>query len=106
MVDDSEPLDRFEAWLLRQVSQVVEAGEVSSDLLTELRDEFEAAREKPPEVGSAEAVRTFAEIAEVSQARAAELLASLESQPPAMREIVLRRIAEAWLEGQRRARGY
>ncbi len=62
MVDESDPMERFEAWLLRRVAHAVEAGEVSSDLLTELRDEFEAVRETPPEMGMAEAVRTFAEI--------------------------------------------
>ncbi len=105
MVDKSEPLEHFESWLLRRVAQAVEAGEVSSDLLTDLRDEFEAAREKPPEVGIEETVRIFAEITRVSRERAEEMLASLEAQPSVTRETVLRRVAEVWLNGQPRAKG-
>jgi uncharacterized protein YidB (DUF937 family) len=36
--------ESFETWLLRQVAQAVEAGEVPAALLTELQDEFGAAR--------------------------------------------------------------
>ncbi len=103
MIDAVEPLDRFESWLLRRVAHAVEAGEVSSDLLTDLRDECEAARERPPEVGMAEAVHTFAEIVRVSHEQAEAMLASLKAEPSMMREIVLRRVAEAWLERERRA---
>ncbi len=98
-------MERFESWLLRRVAQAVEAGAVSSHLLTELRDEFEATREKPPEVGLAEAIRTFTEIAGVSQEQAEAMLASLEAQPSVTREAFLRRVAEAWLEEQRRTGG-
>ncbi len=103
MVDELEPQEHFESWLLHRVAQAVEAREVSSDLLTELRDGFEAARKKPPEVSMAEAVRTFAEIAEVSHKRAEQMLASLETLPAVTRDIFLRRVAEAWLEAQRKA---
>ncbi len=105
MIDDSETMGRFESWLLRRVAQAIEAREVSSDLLAELREEFAAAREKPPEVGMAQAIRTFAEIAGISHERAEEMLASVELLPVVTREMILQRVAEAWLEDQRRVGG-
>jgi hypothetical protein len=52
-----EPQTDFEAWLLRRMTQAVEAGEVSGNLLTELQAEIEAAREEPQEEGEAAAIR-------------------------------------------------
>ncbi len=74
------------------------------DLLTELQAEFEAARERPREDGEAAAVRQIAEIVGISEERAARVLASIEAEIATARQLVLRRIAEAWLEGQRKAR--
>ncbi len=101
MVDESDPLENFESWLLHRVAQAVEAGDVPGHLFTELRGRIQVAREKPAEVGMADAVRTIAEIAGVSRERAGELLASLETQPTVRREAFLRRVTEVWLEGQR-----
>ncbi len=35
--------------------------------------------------------------------KAADVLATMEAKPTVTREMLMRRIAEAWLEGQRRA---
>ncbi len=95
--------ESFETWLLRQVAQGVEAGEVPASLLTELRAEFEAARGQPQDEAYAAAVRQIADLAGVDQQEAAETLAALESQPTVTRELILRRIGEAWLEEQPKA---
>ncbi len=42
-----DPKEPFESLLLLRVAQAVEAGEVPADLLTELRGEFEAAKDRP-----------------------------------------------------------
>ncbi len=98
-------LKDFDAWLLQRVAQAVEAGEVPADLLTELQAEIEAARNRPQEESHAEAVRDMAERLGVPVAEAERTLAALEAQPTVTRELLMRRIAEAWLEGQRKARG-
>ncbi len=97
-----EPLEGFEGWLLRRVAQAVEAGEVPATLLTHLQAEIETARERPAAESHAAAVRHVAEIAEVDEAHAREVLEAIEAQPTATRELLMRRIAEVWLEGQRR----
>lgn len=98
-----EPMEGFEAWLLRRVAQAVEAGEVPTRLLTELQAEFEAARALPQYEGHAAAVRQIADLAGVDPERAAETLATIEAQPTVTRELLMRRIAEAWLAEQRKA---
>ncbi len=100
--DKTEPLENFESWLLRRMAQAVETGEVSVDLLTELRAEIEAARERPEEEGLAAAIQHIAALAEVPVEQAAETLAAIEAQPSITRQLLLRRFVEAWLEGQRR----
>jgi predicted transcriptional regulator len=45
----------------------------------------------------------MADLAGVDPEQAAEVLATLEAQPTVTRELVQRRLAEAWLMGQRRA---
>ncbi len=97
-----DSMELFEVWLLRRVAQAVEAGEVSADLLTEFRDAFEAAQLTPEVAGYAAAIWEIAKIAGVSEAQAAETLAAIEAQSEVTRERLLRRIAEAWLEGQRK----
>ncbi len=101
--DTPESLEDFESWLLRRVAQAVEAGEVSADLLTELRAEFDSARGRPEAEGHAAAVQHIAGLAAVPEEEAAKTLAAMEAQPAVTREVLLRRIAEAWLEGQREA---
>ncbi len=100
-----EPSESFESWLLHLVAQAVEAGEVPEALLTELWAEIEAVKESPQKEGHAAAIRQIADLADVNPEKAAEALASMEAQPTVTRELLMRRIAEAWLEGQREAWG-
>ncbi len=103
--NEPEPMVTFETWLLRRVAQAVEAGEVAAALLTELQAEIEAARDHPQEESHAEAVRDIAEQLGIPLAEAERALAAVEAQPTVTRELVMRQIAEAWLEGQRREWG-
>ena len=96
-------MESFETWLLRRVAQAVEAGEVPAALLTNLQAALEAGRAVSQEAGHAAAIRQIADIAEIPEKQAAEALAKIEAQPTVTRELLMRRIAEAWLEGQRRA---
>jgi len=94
-------METFEPWLLRRVTQSVEAGEVPASLLTELQAEIRAARGRPQTDGHAAAILQIADLAEVEPENAAEVLAFIEAQPTFTRELLMRRIAEAWLEGER-----
>ncbi len=100
--DEAEPLENFESWLLHRVAQAVEAGEVSAALLEELHGEVEAARERTQEEGHAEAVRDIAESLEIPLEQTERGLRALEAQPTVTRELLMREIVEAWLQGQRR----
>ncbi len=100
-----EPIEAVESWLLRCVVQAVEAGEVPAALLTELQAEIEAAKESPQEEGHAAAIRHIADLAGVDSEMAAEVLATMEALSTVTRELLMRRIAEAWLEGQRKEWG-
>jgi hypothetical protein len=91
-------MDTFESWLLHRVAQAVEAGEVSVDLLTELQSEFDAARARPQEEGRVAAIQHIVDLAGVQEEEAAQTLAAVEAQPNVTRELLMRRIAEAWLE--------
>ncbi len=93
----------FERWLVRRVAGAVEAGEVPAALLTELQEEFEAAREKPREESHAAAIRQIANLAGVPVAEARGVLEAIEAQPVVTRELLLRRFADAWLKGQQNA---
>ncbi len=95
----------FETWLLRRVAKAVEAGEVPADLLTELQAAMEEASDRPQEESHAEAVRDIAERLGMPVSQAEQSLAGLEAQPTVTRELFMRRIAEKWLEGQRRQWG-
>ncbi len=46
----------FESWLLHHVAHAVESGEVSANILTELRSDIERVRELPQKEGHALAV--------------------------------------------------
>jgi len=96
-----DPTEAFECWLLHPVAQAVEAGEVSADLLSELRAEIEVARELPQKEGHALAVQEIAERLGLSVDRVENMLAIFEAQPTVTRQRLLRRIVEAWLAGQR-----
>jgi len=82
----------------------IEAGEVPANLLRELETEMRAARGRPQAEGHAAAILQIADLADVDREKAAEVLASIEAQPTVTRELLMRRIVEAWLEGQRRVR--
>ncbi len=98
-------MDTFETWLLRHVAHAVEAGEVPANLLAELSAEFEASREKPPEQSHSDAAQDIAAEVQMPIEKVEAGLAALEAQPRVIRELLMRRIAEAWLEGQRKAYG-
>lgn len=100
--EPSSPMEAAEPWLLRRVAQAAEAGEVSADLLIELQDEIKAASERPRDKGYLAAVRDIAEKLNIPLVRAEHILTSLEAQPPVTRELMMRRIAQAWLDGQRK----
>jgi len=85
------------------VAQAIEAGEVPADLLSELQAEFEASREKPPEQSQTDAVQDISVELQMPVEKVEAGLAALESQPLVVRELVMRRIAEAWLASQRDA---
>ena len=96
---DLEPKDDFETWLLRRAAQAVEAGEVSADLMAELRIEMERARELPQEEGHALAVQGIAKRLGLRVDQAEAMLAALEAQPTVTQELLLREFVEAWLAG-------
>jgi hypothetical protein len=98
-----DPAEPFETWLLHRVAEAVEAGEVSADLLAEIHAEIAEARERPPEERHALALMELADRVNLPVDRLTELLATLEAQPTATRELVLRRFVEAWLMQQREA---
>ena len=104
MVSEGQnPMEAFEAWLLRRGAQAVEAGEVPGALLAELRTELEQARDLSQEEGHALAVQDVAERLGLPVNRVEEMLAALESEPAVTRELLLRRFVEAWLAGHRTA---
>jgi len=99
VADDSvEPLGDFEVWLLRRVAQAVEAAEVSADLLLELQAVIEATRGVPQDEGEAAAIRQMAELVRISETGAAKALAAIDAGRPEVRQRLLRRIVEAWLQ--------
>ncbi len=101
--DPPEFMEGFEAWILRRVAEAVEAGEVSGALLAGLQAEFEAAGERPQAEAHAAAIQHIADLAGVAEEEARSGLEAIEAQPAVTRELLLRRFAEAWLEGQRKA---
>ncbi len=65
----------------------------------------QAARTSFQGVRHAAAVRQIADPAGIDWKHAEEILDTLEAQPTVTQELLMRRIAETWLEGQRRAYG-
>jgi hypothetical protein len=98
-----DPMKPFETWLLHRVAEAVEAREVSADLLTELHAAMAETRARPPDERYALALMELAERVNLPVDRLTELLATLEAQPTATRELILRRFVEAWLAQQREA---
>ncbi len=87
--DEQHPMKAVEAWLLHHVAHAVEAGEVSADLLAELRAEMESAKELPQAEGHALAVQDIAERLGLPVDHAEKMLAALEAQPAVTRELLL-----------------
>jgi hypothetical protein len=85
------------------VAQAVEAGQVPADLLTELQTEIEDSKDLSKEEGHVRAVRDMAERLGIPVDQVDQGLSALESHPAVTRELLMRRIAEAWLETQRKA---
>ncbi len=83
----------------------VEARDEPASLLSELQAAMEEARDRPQDESHAEAVRDLAVQLAIPLVEAERALAGLEAQPTVTRELIMGRIAEAWLEGQRGARG-
>ena len=94
------PLEGLEM-CLRRVAQAVEAGEVPAELLADLQSELAAAWERPPEEDHTAATQHSAALAAVPEEEAAQTLASVQAQPGVTAELLMHRIAEAWLEGER-----
>jgi hypothetical protein len=101
--DPTDPMESFLTWLHHRVAQAVEAGKVSADLLAELQGECEATRTLPQEEGHARAVHDIAERLGIQVDQVEQGLNALEGQPTVTRELLVRRIAAAWLEAERKA---
>ncbi len=99
----AEGMEDSERLPLRRVAQAVEAGEVTAGLLAELHVGFGASREKTQDQSHAEAVLDIAAELRMPIEKVEAGLAALEAQSRVNREVVMRRIALAWLEGQRKA---
>ncbi len=99
----SEPMESFEAWLLRRVAQAVEGDEVPAALLEELSAAIGDSRNTSQEESHVKAIQEIAEALEIPAEEAEQALTIIEAQPTVTRELLMRRIAEAWLDGQRRA---
>ena len=98
----SDSLAPFWPWLVRRVEKAVKAGELPGHLLARLHAELAAAPPTALDGGDGLSVQEIADLAGVSIAQAAETFAALQQVPGVARERMLRRIAEAWLERQRR----
>ncbi len=98
----SDHLHGFGTWLLRRVAQAVEAGDVPANLLAELKAELEASRARPRAQSHADAVRDIAVELQMPIEKVEAGLAALEGRPLVTRELLMRRLAEAWLERLRK----
>lgn len=77
------------------MAQAVDAGELSADLLPDLQAEFEASQAKLPEQSHADAVRDIASELGMPVKKVEAGLGASEVQPRVVREVLMRRIAEA-----------
>jgi hypothetical protein len=98
----ADPIDTFESWLLRRVSRAVEAGEVSGDLLSELQDEIAAAHERPRNEQHDLAIQELAEQWGLSVGRVQAWVEALDAQPLLVRDLLLRRFVEGWLDAHQK----
>jgi hypothetical protein len=100
-----ETTEPFDVWLLRRIRMAEEAGEVPGGLLMELQGELQAAEEQGEDVGRAVIVRQVADLAGIDRKLAAEVLDTIQAQRTVTVEMLMCRIAEAWLEAQRGTHG-
>ncbi len=98
----TDPVGPFGPWLLRRVADAVKARELPGHLLERLRRDLAGAEPTGQAGGDLLSVQEIADLAGVGLAQAAETFAALQQVPGVARERMLRRIAEAWLERQRR----
>jgi DNA-binding response OmpR family regulator len=98
----ADPVGPFGPWLVRRVAAAVQAGELPGHLLARLRQDLAGAEPTAQVGGDLLSVQEIAELAGVSVAQASETFAALQQVPGVGRERMRRRIAEAWLERQRR----
>ncbi len=96
-----EAMEAFESWLVHRVAQVVEAGEVSADLLAELRREIEQTRDLSQAEGHTLAVQDIAERVGLPVDRVEMLLSAIEAQPSVTRQLLICQFVEEWLAKQR-----
>jgi len=101
--DRPDPLETFETWLLRRVAHAVEGDELPADLLAELSAGIEDSRKTPQEENHPKAVREIADALEIPSEEVEQALTIIEAQPTVTREMLMRQIAEAWLDSQRKA---
>jgi len=87
---------------VRRVEEAVKQGKLPGHLLERLHAELAAAPPTALDGGDVLPVQEIADLAGVSIAQASETFAALQQVPGVARERRRRRIAEAWLERQRR----
>jgi hypothetical protein len=85
------------------VGRAVEAGDVSANLLNELITEVQVSRDKSQRESHTAAVQSIASEVGLSSEEVETGLAALEAKPRVIREAMMRRVASAWLEAQRKA---
>ena len=98
----ADPLGAFGPWLVRRVAAAVQAGELPGHHLERLRRDLADAEPTAQDKGDLLSVQEIADLAGVSVAQAGETFAALQQLLGVAREQMRRRIAEAWLERQRR----
>ncbi len=95
-------MESFEAGLLHRMAHAPGGGEVSVDLLTDLRTEMERARELPQEEGHALAVRDTAGRMGLPGDQVETMSVTQKAQLPVTQQQVLRRMLAGWLWHQER----
>jgi hypothetical protein len=98
----ADPLGASGPWLVRRVAAAVQAGQFPMNLLERLRRDLADAEPIAQAEGDLLSVQEIADFAGVPVEQAAETFAALQQLPGVARERMRRRIAEAWLERQRR----
>ncbi len=92
----------FERWFPRRVAEAVQRGEVPEVVLSRVRAMLNAGDDASAELPRIAAVCEIADLAGIPPGQAAAVFGALQQLPGVAQERLARRIAEAWLEGQRR----